>query len=175
MPRRIVLTGGPGGGKSSLIEALARQGYPHAPEAGRAIIRDQVAIGGRALPWADVELFAELMLAFDLRSHGEADGTTFFDRGIVDTVGYLRLEGRPVPEHLLTAARAFGYDAVFVAPYWPEIYTQDAERKQSPEVAKATCEAVVAAYREFGYSPVELPLVDVEQRRDFVLGRLAAR
>src|SRR3546814_21067132 len=42
------------------------------PEAGRAIIRDQVAIGGAALPWADSAAFAELMLGWELRSWHEA-------------------------------------------------------------------------------------------------------
>jgi len=31
---------------------LAAQGFRHMPEASRAIIRNQVAIGGIALPWA---------------------------------------------------------------------------------------------------------------------------
>src|SRR3546814_16640429 len=44
-----VITGGPGTGKSPLIEALAVEGFDHMPEAGRAIIREQVAIGGAAL------------------------------------------------------------------------------------------------------------------------------
>jgi len=33
--RLIVLTGGPGGGKTSLIEALTREGFRTAPESGR--------------------------------------------------------------------------------------------------------------------------------------------
>lgn len=37
------------------------------PEAGRAIIQDQVAIGGAALPWADRLAFSELMLGWELR------------------------------------------------------------------------------------------------------------
>lgn len=53
-----IITGGPGSGKSTLIDALAAQGFHHMPEAGRAIIRDQVAIGGTALPWADRIAFA---------------------------------------------------------------------------------------------------------------------
>src|SRR3546814_18061901 len=48
-----VITGGPGSGKSTLIEAVAVEGFDHMPEAGRAIIRDQVAVGRAALPWAD--------------------------------------------------------------------------------------------------------------------------
>ena len=48
-----ILSGGPGSGKTALINALAKQGLPCMPEAGRAIIQDQMAIGGSALPWGD--------------------------------------------------------------------------------------------------------------------------
>ena len=43
MDRFFVVTGGPGSGKSTLLAALAEQGLPHMPEAGRAVIRDEVA------------------------------------------------------------------------------------------------------------------------------------
>ena len=68
----FVFTGGPGSGKTSLIDALADDGFATMPEAGRAIIQDQVAIGGNALPWGDRAGFAELMLACEMRSYREA-------------------------------------------------------------------------------------------------------
>src|SRR3546814_2589932 len=80
----------------SLIEALAVEGFDHMPEAGRAIIRDQVAIGGAALPWADRAAFAELMLGWELRSWHEAHdraGPVICDRSVPDVAGYLRLCG----------------------------------------------------------------------------------
>ena len=40
-----VLTGGPGSGKTTLIEALRSAGFTTTTEAGRAIIRDQLEIG----------------------------------------------------------------------------------------------------------------------------------
>src|SRR3546814_15923263 len=61
-PDLHVITGGPGSGKSTLIEALAVEGFDHMPEAGRATIRDQVAIGGAALPWANRAALPELLL-----------------------------------------------------------------------------------------------------------------
>ena len=36
------------------------------PEAGSAIIQDQTAIRGEALPWSDRSAFAELMLAWEI-------------------------------------------------------------------------------------------------------------
>ena len=58
--RLFVITGGPGSGKSTLLDGLAEHGICTMPEAGRAIIQDQVAIGGEALPWSDRLAFAEL-------------------------------------------------------------------------------------------------------------------
>ncbi len=52
-PNFHVITGGPGSGKTTLIDTLASQDYHHMPEAGRAIIRYQVVIGGTAMPWAE--------------------------------------------------------------------------------------------------------------------------
>ena len=174
--RLFVLTGGPGAGKTTLLAALAAAGHAVAPEAGRAIIRDQLAIDGPALPWRDRALFAELMLNFDLRSHHEAQASgapIFFDRGVPDSIGYLRLCGLPVPEHFGRAAQAFRYASiVFVAPPWREIYAQDAERKQDFAEAERTYEAVTAAYRDHGYELVELPRADVATRVTFVLDRV---
>ncbi|WP_171165769.1 AAA family ATPase [Streptomyces sp. I05A-00742] len=177
--RFVVVTGGPGAGKSTLIDALENVGFDRSREAGRGVIQDQVAIGGRGLPWTDPGLFAELMLCWELRSYHDAaarPGTVLFDRGVPDIVGYLRLEGRPVPGHMVTAAHRHRYHhRVFVAPPWPEIYERDTERKQSYEEAVRTHEAMVTAYAEFGYETVELPRTTVGERARFVtraLGRL---
>ncbi|MEV4223949.1 AAA family ATPase [Nonomuraea sp. NPDC049725] len=170
----VVFTGGPGSGKSTLVEALRGRGLAAMPEAGRAIIREQAAIGGAALPWADPGLFAELMLSFDLRSYREApeEGTVLFDRGVVDVAAYLTLSGLPVPPHVRAAARAVRYGRVFAAPPWPEIYERDAERKQDLAEAERTYEACVAAYQEYGYELVVLPRASVEERAGFVAREL---
>ncbi len=170
--RFYVFTGGPGSGKTAVIEALHQAGYTRTVEAGRGIIQDQVAVGGRALPWQDPASFAELMLSWEMRSYHMAEhsiGLVFFDRGVVDVVGYLRLVGQPVPRHMEKAAESFPYNrTVFIAPPWPEIFAQDRERKQDFDEAVRTYEAMVAAYTERGYELTELPRVSVEQRVRFV-------
>jgi predicted ATPase len=50
--RFFVVTGGPGFGKTTLVETLAADGIGGMPEAGRAIIQAQVAIGGTHFPGA---------------------------------------------------------------------------------------------------------------------------
>lgn len=171
-----IITGGPGSGKTTLIDALAALGFQHMPEAGRAIIRDQVAIGGTALPWADRAAFAELMLGWEMRSWREAQnqkGPVIFDRGVPDVSGYLRLSGLPVPAHVTRAAKLFRYQRrVFIAPPWREIFGQDAERKQDFAEAQATYEAMVTVYAELGYELVSLPLAPVAERVRFVRARM---
>lgn len=178
----FVVTGGPGAGKTTLLEALAAAGHAVAPEAGRAVIRDQTAIDGPGLPWRDRALFAELMLGFDMRSHAQAratlaqgaPGPVFFDRGIPDIAGYLRLCGLAVPEHIERAARAMRYRRlVFAAPPWRDIYVADAERRQDFAEAERTFAAVTDAYRACGYALLELPRADVAARVAFVLERIA--
>jgi len=146
------------------------------PEAGRSIIQDQVDIGGTALPWDDREAFAALMLAWEMRSYREAvnaPGPIIFDRGIPDVIGYLRLCGLRVPAPALRAAEQRRYARkVFIAPPWPAIFKQEAERKQTLAEAEATYHAMIDAYSRVGYELVPLPLASVADRVMFVRERI---
>ncbi|MBN8939338.1 MAG: AAA family ATPase [Rhizobiales bacterium] len=176
--RFFVVTGGPGSGKTTLIETLKAAGIRTSEEVGRRLIRDQQAIGGRALPWLDRALFAEMMLCLEMRNHDVATaqpGTILFDRGVPDVIGYLNLIGLPVPHHMTVAARTLRYNRrVFIAPPWPEIYRTDGERRQDLDEAERTYTAMVRTYRQYGYDLVELPRVPVGERADFVMAVIRA-
>lgn len=166
------MTGGPGAGKTSLITELARRGFHTIPESGRAIIREEMASGGDALPWADRMAYAKRMLERDLSAYSAAQalsGPVIFDRGIPDIMGYLALCALPVPPHVARAARDACYNArVFLAPFWDEIFTQDTERKQTRAEAESTCAVMRETYAALGYEIMELPCGDITMRADFV-------
>jgi predicted ATPase len=174
----IIISGGPGGGKTTLIDALAMLGHGRSIEAGRFIIRAQAAIGGMGVHLGDRELFAELMLMHEIRSYEEARGSpglVFFDRGIPELTGYLPMVGRPLPMHFRRAAELYRYNrTVFVTPPWREIFANDSERRQDWTEAVRSYEFCVKTYREQGYDVIDLPKAGVRERARFVLDRLGA-
>lgn len=174
----FVLTGGPGAGKTTVLDALVAEGHAGTVEAGRAIIQDQSSIDGPALPWKDPAVFAEQMLAWEMRSYAmarEAGGVTFFDRGVPDVIGYLRLSEKPVPIHVERAAEKFRYNRrVFVFPPWRAIFHQDEERRQDFAEAERTFEAVRNAYLDVDYLCLEVPMVPPSERMRFILQNMSA-
>lgn len=179
MNNLIVFTGGPGAGKTSVIEKLIELGYVCAPEVGRKVIKHQVAIDGDALPWKDKVAFRDEMIVEEKKNH-EAykcrDDLVFFDRCIVDSYGYSQLENLPISQALMDACQHIRYaNPVFVFPLWEAIFANDKERKQDFAEAVRTYQAIVAAYQQYGYELIEVPTVSIEQRVDFILERLKDR
>jgi predicted ATPase len=92
-----VITGGPGVGKTTLIQALGHFGFNTVAEDARKIIQQQNTTGGSALPWKDKTFYASLMLQASFETYQKAitnhpEQPMFFDRGIVDTLCYMIME-----------------------------------------------------------------------------------
>ncbi len=174
--RLVVISGCSGGGKSTLLAELAARGHAVCEEAGRQVVKEQLHVGGDALPWADAAQFIELTVSRSMHNMivaARSGRLTFFDRGIVDQVAGAAQAGLAVPAHLWTAARRFPCNRlVFLTPPWPEIFRTDAERRHGFEDASASYEPPRAAYQALGYETVELPRIGVAPRADFIIERL---
>jgi predicted ATPase len=169
VPRHAVLTGAPGAGKTTLLDAAAAAGFKTSPEVARRILQEP---GGMELRSADPLGFAEAMLEAHRREferHADHPVPVLFDRGFPDVVGFLEVSGLPVSPAIDRVCRELRYEGpILRAPAWAAIYAQDAERIQDWEAAVASDEAVTGAWRRYGYQPVELPFVPVEERLAFL-------
>jgi predicted ATPase len=168
LPRlRSVITGGPGAGKSTLLAALADAGVLTFAEVARDILQTPGGMEMRADRPLD---FAEAMCEAEQAAwHAAPSGPSFYDRGFPDIVGFLELEGLPVPAALDRCCAELRYDGpIFRAPPWPEIYARDEERIQSWDEAVASDAAVTRAWFRYGYTLIDLPFARVEERVTFV-------
>lgn len=174
--RLILFSGCSGGGKSALLDELGRRGYATCEEPGRAIVREQMASGGDALPWIDSAKFAEraARLSIGNISHATArDVVTFFDRGLVDAVCAMERMAHPVPLDIADAFVRLRYArTVFLAPPWKEIFTTDAERQHGFETALVEYDHLAQRLPGLCYEAIVLPKVSIEERAEFVLDTL---
>lgn len=172
--RQLVLTGAPGGGKTTLLDAAERVGLSVSHEVARAILRQP---GGMALRVRDPLGFAEAMAAAHLREKARFAGhaaPVIFDRGLPDVVGFLKVSGLPVPPAIDRACGEVRYSGpILRAPAWRAIYRQDAQRIQSWDEAVASDAAVTQAWEHYGYAVTILPFEPVTERLA-VLQRLAS-
>lgn len=178
-PNFFILTGGPGAGKTTVLEALKARGFLGVDEAARQILKEQKANGGDATHDGDRIRYRDLCLARSIQGYeavAERAAPVFFDRGIPELLGgYGEPEGAPPPAHVADAIARYRYSrTVFVFPPWEAIYCHDEERKHTFQHAVEVCDLVGAAYRQCGYEPVMVPCVSVAERVAFILARVSA-
>ena len=173
---KFIISGGPGSGKSTLLEALKSRGFRCSDEVSRQLIQEEVAAGGRCLPWLDLACFARLALdrmILDYERSSVNDELTFFDRAIPDIIAYLKLGALPVDEDYYKAVERYPYQPlVFMAPSWEAIYVNDSERWQTFTEAVAIHQLLVETYQALGFVVIELPRTTVAERVDFVLAMI---
>ncbi len=175
--RFVLVTGCSGGGKSTLIEELARRGHRTVEEPGRRIVREELAGEGSALPWVDLAAFARRAIRMAVadwrraRECGDADGWTVFDRGVIDAASAFEVAtGRKV---LAPLARRYRYGPlVFLAPPWPEIHAGDEERRHGFAAAVEEYERLAGVLPALGYETRLLPKVPVAERAAFMIAAL---
>lgn len=171
--KKIVLTGGPGTGKTSIIQLLEERNYTVLPEISREIILQAQKDGIDQLFLEKPLLFSKLLLEGRIKQYKKAEESQadyiFIDRGIPDVVAYMDYFGSDYPSLFREVGELYPYDMVFVLPPWEAIYTHDNERYETFEQACQIHTYLLNSYNRSGYHPTEIPLGTLEERTSFIL------
>jgi predicted ATPase len=172
---KIVITGGPGAGKTALVLALQARGYAIVGDSARTIIQDRRRRG--LSPRPNAYEFAHEALRMDIENfdhHASTPGHVFFDRSALDALCMLD-HVTPLNEGELSMwLSKYQYcSKVFALPPWKAIYANDAERDHTFEHAESVNSTVQEWYRRCRYQLTEVPKVSVAERCTYVLQALA--
>ncbi len=171
-PPWYVLTGGPCAGKTTTIDELARRGYPVLAEPARLIIEEKLAAGKKI---EEIIGDPEWLVSVVRRAHAQEKAvptteTYFFDRATPDSLAYYNLFKKEVDEELREAMRDVRYRKVFLLDLVD--FKNDEARSETPEEAMILHGLIREAYEDQGYEIVEVPVMPVGERAEFILARL---
>jgi predicted ATPase len=174
--RKIVITGGPGTGKSSIINELIERNYTCFEEISRQVTLDARKDGIEQLFLTEPLLFSELLLKARTKQFIEAsslnEDLVFLDRGLPDVVAYMDYANSNYPHHFIEACEKHVYDKVFVLAPWQDIFVSDSERYENFDQAVQIHEALLLTYERFGYELIDVPFDSIKKRADFIIDAL---
>lgn len=174
--KRIVISGGPGSGKTTLINHLEDQGHICMPEISRDVIKQAQQEGIEQLFLTNPILFSKKLLEGRLQQFHKAnkfeENKLFYDRGMPDVTAYMDYINAHYPANFTQTCNRYRYDAVFLLPPWEDIYVQDDERYESFEQAEIIYEFLLKGYQNYDYDVVEVPVGSITERTDYIIDKL---
>ncbi len=181
--KRIVITGAPGTGKTSIIIKLEESKFFCFHEVIRTMTQEAKKNDGASpivsnpiVSVSDPYEFNTKILNARVQQFKDAIHTNsdilFYDRGIPDVLAYMNYFNQPYEDHFISVCKKHRYDHIFLLPPWEEIYVSDGERYESFEQAKEIHLHLLETYTQLGYNCTIVPFGTVEERNGFILNTI---
>lgn len=178
--KKIVITGGPGTGKTSIINTLKTLEYYCFDEIIRALTLeakntvDTDSQISNPIAFVDDPMeFNTKLLKGRISQFIKADendvGLSFFDRGIPDVLAYMDFFNQKYDSEFTNACNKHKYNHVFLLPPWKAIYRSDGERFETFEEAEKIHNCLKQVYQNLEYQITEVPFGTVKERTNFIL------
>ncbi|NNE77231.1 MAG: ATP-binding protein [Pricia sp.] len=177
--KRVVITGGPSTGKTSVIKSLEELGFTCVHELIRSMTSAEkneenadVFVTNPILSVNDPKKFNQQLLEGRIEQYKNTQNfdidLVFFDRGIPDVHAYMNCFGLPYDEKFEEPCYTYRYHQIFLFPPWRDIHVIDNERFESYEESVQIYECLKKTYENFGYPITQVPKGSVEERTTFI-------
>lgn len=169
-----VITGAPSSGKTSVIDELARRGYPIQTEVARDLIEECLRHGmslQEIRSPVHVQELQQRILRYKTGREKSLDTNklVFADRGTPDSIAYFRRAGLKVDD-AIAASHLYHYRAVFMLERLPLV--KDNVRAENDIDAEKIGAEIAADYEALGYELIRVPVLPIPARVDFILEKL---
>mgnify|MGYP001176125140 FL=1 len=169
--KKIVISGGPGSGKTTLVNLLRNMGHECVEEFSRIIIEKAQKKGENNIFKSEPISFSEEIWKERKERYEKSDIAlgkakkpyVFFDRGLHDVVAYLECIGVPYDQNKFDLSN-FSYDLALLLPPWKAIYIKDNERKEGFEETEKLYFYIKNTYQKNNIPIIEIPFQNPELR-----------
>lgn len=167
--KKIVLTGGPCSGKSTILEELSKRGFSVLRETAKEIVSKRKDI---PISKEESEIRQDMIFKEQLKKEEDAEkgfiDVLFLDRSLIDGLGYSVLyEGEDSIKKYLPMIQEKEYHKIFLFERLP--FDSQGFRPETEEEAHKIHEAIYSIYKRFGYEPISVQKMSVKGRVNFVL------
>jgi len=199
MPKIYIISGGPGTGKTSVINELEKRGFKILKEAARELSKTDKRFIGKSVLEVNKKDFQDAIFEFQIKQIKEIETRkkerennkfnkinnkreddkenkneiVFSDRGIGDTLVYYKINNLKIPKEKLEKTKKIRYKKIFILDFL-DFYEHDELRKESKEEQEKIHSKIIKMYENLGYKNkiVIVPFMSIEERADFVLNNL---
>ena len=171
MNQKYIITGGPGTGKTSIINELSKRSFYCVKENARDIISSRNNDINLINSYVDYE---NKIAEFRTKSYIKTPNNQicFFDRSVFDCLAYLKIKNLKLSSQIKENIKICNFNKkLFFTPFWLEIYKNDKVRTENIDEAKIIEKNLLYIYKSFGFEPIIVPKEKIEKRVDFIISQ----
>jgi len=168
-----VITGGPGSGKTTMVNLLRDRGFATTIEHARHYLDTQRVTGRTVLEIRkNQEEFQLGILNMQLEQEASIspNDIVFLDRAIPDSLAYYHFLNLEPNIKLLNALKKVFYRKIFILDLLPLV--NDYARREDQEEQKRIHQLLIEVYESFHFPLIHVPVLSPAERVDFILKHL---
>jgi predicted ATPase len=168
-----VITGGPGCGKTTMVNLLRERGYNTTIEHARHFLYTQ-RVKGRAVEEVRKNQLEFQLGVLEMQIEQElsvpSEELFFLDRALPDSLAYYRFLSLAPDQRLVDALKNVSYKKIFILDLLPLV--NDYARKEDEAAQKKIHQLIIEVYSSLSFPIVQVPVLPTEERADFILNNL---